>query len=308
MKKRMKPGCILRATALLGLAAALGACVGRRESEIGTPQEPLVVLLSPSHAPAGSQEPLRLLERELGALSNMSVVVRVASSPVDAIEQFGRRAADAGILTLEEFLLAREEYDVREGLQVLRGEGKTEYDGVILVKAKDPAHDAQALKGKKFAFVDPYSVSGFILPAQYLQKAGVRVQAEFAGSHDKALHALLKGDVDAVATYADVAVGRRDVKVLARTGTVPNEPLIFRYGLKSAKREALSAAFKGLAGSVDGKKALFSVAHITGFGPVHDDAFRSVHYLLLSAGRSVYGIVPGGAEIRRLNQPYIDVR
>ena len=37
---------------LLALAAGLCACVGRSESSIGTPGSPLVVLLSPAHAPA----------------------------------------------------------------------------------------------------------------------------------------------------------------------------------------------------------------------------------------------------------------
>ncbi|MDD5629775.1 MAG: hypothetical protein PHU21_11965, partial [Elusimicrobia bacterium] len=93
----------------LVLAAGLAACVGRSESSIGTAQEPLVVLLSPAHAPA-SPESLKLIAEGLSSGARLSVDLRVAASPVDAIEQLGTRKADAGILTLEEFLLAREEY------------------------------------------------------------------------------------------------------------------------------------------------------------------------------------------------------
>ncbi|MBI5244344.1 MAG: PhnD/SsuA/transferrin family substrate-binding protein [Elusimicrobia bacterium] len=297
-----------RAAALLPLAAALAGCFGRRESEVGAPKDPLVILFSPSHAPAGSQEPLRFIERGLSSRTGMAVVVKVASSPVDAIDQFGRRAADAGILTLDEFLLAREEYEVREGLQILRGNGETSYDGVILVRAMNAPKDLQALNGLTVAFVDPYSVSGFLLSAQRLREAGVQVEPVFAGSHDKALQALLKGEVAAAATYGDVLAGRLDAAVLARTGTAPNEPLIFRRGLLPAKRDAVASAFKDLAGTAEGKKALKAVANITGFGPVQEDAYRPIHDLIQAAEKTVYDIVPGGEDIRRLNQPYIDVR
>ena len=53
---------------------------------------------------------------------------------------------------------------------------------------------------------------------------------------------------------------------------------------------------------------LLAVAGITGFGPVEDGAYRGVHESLQEAEKTVYDLVPGGDEIRRLNQPYVDVR
>jgi len=307
MKKLMPSESFQRCAILLAWAMALAGCVGRNESKIGSSQEPLIVLLSPAHAPE-APEPLRALERSLSSRAGLSVVVRIASSPVDAIEQFGTRRADAGILTLDEFLLAREEYGVRALRQALRGQGAAQYDGVILVRSDSKAKGVRDLNGRKFAFVDPYSVSGFLLPARHLQQAGVAVEARFVGSHGRALAALLRGDVAAIATYADLAAGRRDVRVLTRTGTVPNEPLIFRSGLRPDKREALAAAFQDLAGDTQGRQALLAVADITGWGPVDGEAYRAVHELLRAAGKSVYDIVPDGTEIKRLNQPYLDAR
>jgi phosphonate transport system substrate-binding protein len=298
---------IRKIAVLLALAAGLSACTGRSESSIGTPQSPLVVALSPAHAPS-SVEALRALSDRLSSGSGLTVDVRAAASPVDAIERLGTRKADAGILSLDEFLLAHEEYEVVPGLQVLRGKGETQFEGVILVMAKSPAKTVADLNGEKFGFVDPYSVSGFLLPAQYLKKEGVKVEPRFLGSHGKALEALLNGEVAAIATYGNQAAGRKDLRILARTGTVPNEPFVFRKGLRPEQREALIRTLKELADSSVGKKAILAMADITGFGPVNVETYRSVHDILESAGKTVYDIVPDGSEVRRLNQPYIDLR
>ena len=306
---------------LLACAAGLSACIGRSESSIGGAGHPLIILLSPAHAPAAQQsnegdqstahllsQALPFLEKELSSRSDLHTVLRVAASPLDAVEQLGTRKADAGILTLEEFLLAHEEYEVLPGLQVLRGKGETTYDCVILVKAGSTAKKAMDLDGGKFGYVDPYSVSGFLLPAQYLKKEGVKVEPVFLGSHAKALEALDKGEVAAIATYGGQAAVRKDLRILAKTGTVPNEPFVIRKGLLSEKREALIKALKEVGESAEGKKALPALANIDGFGPVDVQAYHSVHDILEAAGKSVYDIVPDGAEVRRLNQPYIDAR
>jgi phosphate/phosphite/phosphonate ABC transporter binding protein len=315
--------------ALLLIAAGLGACVGRDEPSIGTAGNPLVVLLSPAHAPAKVTNrcslafdapaaasvnnpwdfpPLRMLQRGLSSRSGLDVYVCVADSPVDAIERLGTRKADAGILTLDEFLLAREEYGVEEGLQVLRGNGAPQYESVILVKAQSLAQKAADLDGEEFGFVDPYSVSGFLLPAQFLRKEGVKVEPRFLGSHDKALEALEKGEVAAIATFGGQGAGKKNLRVLAVAGVVPNEPFVFRKGLQPEKRRALEAALRAVASDPEAQQALLALAGISGFGPVDEKAYRSVHDLLKAAGSSVYDIVPDGSEIKHLNQPYIDMR
>ena len=259
-----------------------------------------MVVVSPAQALAGSEESLRFIARELSSRTGLTVVARTAASPLDAVEQLGRRQADAGILRLEEFLLACEAYGAIASRQLLHDNGAASYDGVILVRAADAARDVQALSGRRFAFVDPYSVSGFLLPALRLIRAGVHVDAAFAGSHDQAIAALVRGEAAAAATYADLAAGRRELRILARTGTIPNEPLVFRRGMLAGKREAVATALQSLAGTEEGRRLLPAVGYITGFGPVHEAEYDAVHDLLRSAGASAYDLVPGGAKFRRL--------
>lgn len=298
--RRFQKRPIVRAAVWFMLAAALAACGGRKESEIGTPWEPLVVVVSPAQAQAGAEGSLRSIARELSSRAGLSVAVRTAASPLDAIEQFGRRRADVGILRLEEFLLAREAYGVIAPLQILHGEGQASYEGVILVRAADPAKDLRALNGRRFAFVDPYSVSGFLLPALRLIQAGVQVDAAFADSHDRAITALVGGEAGAAATYSDLATGRRGVRILARTGIIPNEPIVFRRGLLAGKREAVAAAFQSLAGTEEGRRLLPAVGYITGLRPIPGTEYDAVQDILRAGGASAYDMVPGGAKFRRL--------
>jgi phosphate/phosphite/phosphonate ABC transporter binding protein len=307
--------------ALVLIAAGLCACAERDEPSVGTAGNPLVIIFSPAHAPAQvttrcslatdaratapinnpwDYPPLRTLQRGLSARSGLNVYVCVAASPVDAIEQLGTRKADAGILTLNEFLLAREQYGVEEDLQVLRENGAPQYESVILVKAQSLARKASDLEGDKFGFVDPYSVSGFLLPAQFLKKEGVNVEPRFLGSHAKALEALQNGEVAAIATYAGQGAGMKNLRVLAVAGVVPNEPFVFRKGLQPEKRRALDAALRALATDPDGQAALLALAGISGFGPVDEKVYKSIHDLLKAAGNSVYDLVPNGSEVKRL--------
>jgi len=287
-------------------ALLLAGCSRRDEASLGTPGNPLVVALSPAHAPA-SADALAFIKKHLEAASGLSVELTAAKSQSDAILAFGAGRTDAGLVTLEEYLVAREEYGVRAGLQALRGAGLSEYEGVLLTRSGGPLKVAD-LSGKKVGFVGPYSVSGFTLPALFLEKAGVKAEPVFCSSHEEALKKLLGGEIAAAATYARQAARAPGLKVLAVTGEVPNEPVVFRKELSKEKAEAVKAAFISLSSTPEGRKALAAVADITGFKPVNEDVYRPLHELLLTGGKAVYDLVPDGWNIYRLSQPYMPDR
>lgn len=285
-------------------ALLLAGCARRDEASVGTPANPLVVLLSPAHAPAAPAA-LAYIQEHLQKATGLTVRVETAATPGAAINPFGSGKADAGLLTLEEFLVAREEYGVQPGLQALRGDRLADYEGVLLARAAGGPKTVADLAGMKVGFVGPYSVSGFTLPVVFLEKAGVKAEREFSAGHDENVRKLLDGRLAAAATYARQAGKHKELRVLAVTGRVPNEPLVFRCDLAEAKREAVKAAFVGLADSKEGRKALGAVADITGFRPVSAEVYRPLHEMLRAGGKSVYDLMPEGWEIHRLNQPYI---
>lgn len=296
MKKNLAVGF---AAAAFCLVLAVSGCSRRGEATIGSPANPLVVLLSPAHAPS-SPEVLPFLKQQLQERSGLSVEVRVAASPLSSIEEFGAHSADIGFLTTEEYLVSRAEYKTSAALQVLRENDAADYDSVLLVRADSPLKDVQELAGKKVAFSDAYSASGFMMPAIYFDKAGIKVEPKFAGGHSAAVKMLLDGQADAAATYG--LPSRPGVKVLLKLGVLPNEPVVVRKGLSPEKSRLVVDALLALAATDDGRKAFSAIASINGFRPVNEDAYKPVHEMLRSARKSVYDLVPAGWDIQRLNR------
>ncbi|QSJ18148.1 phosphate/phosphite/phosphonate ABC transporter substrate-binding protein [Nostoc sp. UHCC 0702] len=79
------------------------------------------------------------------------------------------------------------------------------YRACILVKENSPIKTLKDLKGKRIAFVDKSSTSGYLMPVVAFNQLGIDSQRDFAqviyaGSHSKSMAALEDGTVDAAAT------------------------------------------------------------------------------------------------------------
>ena len=287
-------------------ALLLGGCSHRDEATVGTPANPLVVVLSPAHAPDSSSNALAFIKKHLETATGLSIEIDVARSPADTIQKFSAGLADAGLVTLEEYLVAREKYGVRAVLQALRGDKLADYEGIILTRSTDGPASVAGLSGKKVGFVGPYSVSGFTLPSIYLKKAGAKITPDFSSSHEANLQKLVKGEIYAAATYSRQASRYPGLKVLAVTGKVPNEPVVVRGSLNPEKRTMLISAFLTIGSTKEGRQALGALADITGFQPVDEAVYKPMHEFLRTEGQTVYDLVPNGWAIYRLNQPYYD--
>jgi len=132
--------------------------------------------------------------------------------------------------------------------------GRKGYTGLIFTVEGTGIETLQDLRGKRIAFVDRDSASGFIYPTQLLKRAGIRVEedlakADFLGSHDAVLMAVLLGEYDAGAvfdgayeTVADRAQ-RVSLRMLAQTPPIPGEPIVAAPGLDEAIRDEVKRAF-----------------------------------------------------------------
>lgn len=281
------------------LLAALAIWAIRRDladERLGEADSPLLFILSHDHgrrfSPGDREALAALLSRESG----LYIEVEIAATPLDAIEAFGGRA-DAGLLPLFQYALARKEYAVEAGLQVLREGGAEGYTGVVLVRAEGPVRAVGDLAGKRIAYVDPFSTSGFVFPAKMLADASVAPVPEFAGGHEEALARLRAGGVEAAATYAGADGGDSALRVLVRTDTIPNEPVFFRAGLRPEKKERLAAAIRNLGATPEGTAILAKTADISGFRPIEDEDYAGVGQAIRDAGRSVYEVVPDGLRV-----------
>ncbi len=103
-----------------------------------------------------------------------------------------------------------------------RAHGKG-YRGVLFVPANSSVIEPDELRGKRMAWVDPDSCAGHLfvrlaLKKRALDPAGLFGEQRFFGSHASVVHAVMRGDADAGATFAQVG---DDDRTLTLAGWFP---------------------------------------------------------------------------------------
>src|SRR5713226_3246541 len=132
------------------------------------------------------------------------------------------------------------------------------YRGLVVTRKDSGIRSIEDLKGKRFAFVDPKSASGYVYPRAMLIEKGVNPesyfnQTIFAGGHDKVISAVLEGRVDAGAIY-DGALGvakRSGVAVenlltLASSDPIPHDAIAVRIGMNESLVKKIQMALINL--------------------------------------------------------------
>lgn len=128
--------------------------------------------------------------------------------------------------------------------------GRGDYGGVIIVARDAPYRTIEELAGRRFAFVDPSSSSGFQLPSRWFAARGIDpfryfAEVRFSGKHDLAVDDVVKGRVDAAAVYDSVYDFRTDlirteeIRTLVSVGTVPQAPILVSNTLPAEERERI---------------------------------------------------------------------
>ncbi len=177
-------------------------------------------------------------------------------------------------------------------------EGSATYRGIIVVRKDSKLKSIAELKGKRFAFVDPKSASGYIYPRAMLIEKGINPETFFketifAGSHDKVIAAVLEGRVDAGAIY-DGALGvakRSGVSVdalltVASSDPIPHDAIAVRIGMNEKLAQRIQLALINLDKSEAGRRVIArSKKKLTGHVIAQDSLFDVVRRTAKIAGK-----------------------
>ena len=288
----MRSGKLAALVTLFAFFAMLMAGCRRREQEIGRPGAPIVMVLSSAHgADAGKVKELEgMLRRETG----LEIELRVAPDSEATVRMTVSPNTDVALLTLFEYLFCRRLSGVTAGLRVVRKGGAEKHHAELVVKADSNLRALSDLAGKKVAYVNRYSSTGWVLPAKLLADAHVSVEPVFTGSHEASIAELIAGHVAAAATYSDAILGHPELRTLADTAEIPNEPVVFRPGLSGERREKIVRALIKIASSDDGRRVLGGMANIAGFVPANDNDYEPARKLITSIVQSEKDLVPRG--------------
>jgi phosphonate transport system substrate-binding protein len=234
-----------------------------------------------------------LLAQELG----IPVEVSVPTSYAAVIEAMGANNVDIGWLAPLAYVLAHQKFEAQVILASVRQGSKT-YRSQIITPADSTIRSVSELRGKKFAFVDSASASGFLYPSALLRDNGVDPKRDLAetlnaGGHDKVVIAVYNKQVDAGATFGDSVEGgpptdartlvlstlpdvMEKVKVLAKTDPIPNDTVSVRRGLSADVVSRIRAGLIKVAASPEGKKALTDLYRIDGLTEATDRDYDPV--------------------------------
>lgn len=272
--------------------------------EIGSKANPLKFYLIPAQDMMTLRSQGDVLAKYLEKELEMHVELGLPTSFIAVVEAFGSKKADVAILNTFGYVLANEKYGVSAKLKLVN-RGRDEYYGQIIARADSNIKAVKDLNNKRFAFVDPASTSGYVLPALTLKNEKIKIKEHvFSGTHDSVVMAVYQGKVDAGATFhappdddgtpkdARWIVRKQypdifdKIKILQLTGPIPNDPVSFRKDLPEEIKEKVVKALLKYIKTEEGKKVLYDLYHVTDFKAAEDKDYDTVRGYLRELGKS----------------------
>lgn len=278
--------------ALVALAGGATACTWGERARLGTPDNPVKFFFVPSVDVKLLEDTSKILKSYLESHTPYSYKIAVPPSYIAVVEAFGTRRADVAALNTYGYLLAHEKYGVEARLVTVRF-GETTYKAQFLARTDGKINKLADLDGKKIAFVDPASISGYLLPLKYMRDRGIKPKdTVFAMRHDNVVSMIYQGQVDAGATfYSPPAEGQiqdarrlvktqypdveKKIKIIELTTAIPNDPVVFRKDMPEDMKRAIIGALIQFAKTPEGLDALKKISSVTGLVPCTDKDFEA---------------------------------
>jgi phosphonate transport system substrate-binding protein len=293
---------ILRSFCLIAVSI-LGLISCTKSKETGSKENPIKFYLIPAQDMQGLSDNGKLLETYLKKDLGLEVSVELPVNYVAVVEAFGSKRADVAIINTFGYILAHEKYNVEAHLKLMN-RGRDEYYGQIMARVDGPK-TIKELEGKKFAFVDPASTSGYLLPMRLFKQEKIKIKEHlFAGRHDSVVTAVYQKQVDAGAAFytpPDEDGTPKDarmlikaqypdvfdkVKILKLTGPIPNDPVAFRKDLPEELKKKITDSLVRYIKTEEGKKTMYNLYHITDFKVANDQDYDKVRGYLKDLGQT----------------------
>ena len=223
------------------------------------------------------------------------------------IEAMGSGKADIGSLPPLAYVLASDRKYAQVLLKTSR-HGSLTYHGMFITRADSGIKRIEDARGKRMAYVDQSSTSGYLMPAAYLKGKGLDPDGSeffsnvvFAGSHDGAIRAVYSGDVDVACVYDDARnkvekeAAYKDVKTrvvkIGQTDEIPNDTISVRNGLDPALVAKIKESLLQYAQTPDGKKVLNDVYEVDNIVEAKDSDYDPVRVVAKATGVNLSAVI-----------------
>lgn len=287
---------------VIGLAMVLSSCTFKK-AELGSEKNPIKLFFTPSVDAKVIEDNSKVFKAYLEKNTPYKFQVSVPQSYVAVVEAFGTKRADVAAMNTFGYILAHEKYGTEAKLTVLR-HGIATYQSQFLARTDSKIQTLEDFKGKKLAFVDPVSASGYLLPLKMLKDKGIEFkESTFAGKHDNVVSMIYQGQVDGGATFyspthdGEIQDARRlvktqypdvekKVKIVGLSDGIPNDPIIFRKDMPEEMKTKIVDAFIQFVETPEGKIAFEKIYSVNALKRATDADYDSVRAILKTLGKS----------------------
>jgi phosphonate transport system substrate-binding protein len=270
------------------------------EGALGTRSNPIKLYFTPSvdakRITTNAKELTDFLEKETGYYFTTAV----PASFIAVVEAFGTEKADIASINTFSYLMANAKYGAEARLRIVRDNDETSYKGQIITRYDSGIDSLADINGRSFAYVDPSSTSGYILPKAMFDKMGIKPsETVFAMRHDNVVTMVYQGQVAAGATYyappdpvtheildARMRVEKQfpdveqKVKIIGFTQSIPNDPWVFRKGMDEGMKEKIIDALIKYVKTPQGGKSMYDIYDIRGLIRTKDSDYDGLRKLL----------------------------
>jgi len=294
-------------TAAVAALTLFSSCT-KNTAELGSEKNPIKLHFIPSVDAKVIETNSKAFKDYLEKETGYKYDVTIPQSYVAVVEAFGTKRADIAAFNTFGYLMAHEKYGAEAKLTVIR-HGLSTYQSMFVAKADSGIKSVQDLKGKKVAFVDPASASGYILPLKLLKDKGIETkETVFALKHDNVISMVYQGQVDAGAAFYSppskdekgqetIEDARRLVKtqypdvekkiaIIDMSEAIPNDPIVFRKEMPDEVKTKVIDAMLKFAETEEGKTAFKAIYGVTALKRATDADYEAVRTMLRSVGKA----------------------
>jgi phosphonate transport system substrate-binding protein len=196
---------------------------------------------------------VQYLQKRLG----VPIEIKTASDYAGVITAMQFKHVDFAYFGPKSYVEAAKRANAEAFVVEVSRDGAAGYYGTIITKKGSGLKTMADIKGKIWAFTDPNSTSGTLVPTVYFYKE-LKIDPEkyfsrviYSGSHEASMLAVKNGKVDAASTNdIDMARGdgkrwnvKEDFEIIWKSKLIPASPMAYRKDIPASLKKALKDAF-----------------------------------------------------------------
>ena len=271
-------------TALLVLACTANAFAGNKDWP-----STLKLGFIPTEGAADSAKRAKPLADTLEKSLGVKVEVFTASDYAGIITAMANKHIDLAYFGPKSYVEAAEKADAEAVLMELNKDGQPGYSGIIITKKGSGIKTMEQAKGKTFAFTEPNSTSGFLVPSvlfardMQVKPKDYFKEIRFSGSHGASILAVKNGSIEVASTnnidmdrmIEKGAVSKDDFNIIWTSELIPGAPIAVRKDLP----ESLKAAIAGALLKINDDKDALEILQNGGYRHTNDRDYDIVRYM-----------------------------